>query len=229
MSSQPQRMRGLSLVELMVALAVSLLLLAGVFQIYLGNRQSYDTQQGISLVQESGRFATLFLSRSIRHAGYLSSVYDRPSDAFDAANPPVAGVENGNNPDSITVRYQGQNGAPVLDCFGQAVPVNVTVASQFSLSDPDAAGLRSLRCQRVGIDATPRPLVEGVQNMQIIYGVDRTSNDQRDTSNYVTANNITNWQDVRTVRIELTVSDNDDVGDKLFTSTVAIRNRLDDF
>lgn len=226
---RPHKMRGISLVELMVSLAVSALLIAGVFQIYLGNRQSYTTQQGISQVQESGRFATLFMSRSIRHAGYLSDVYSRPSAVYSNAEPPVSGVENGANPDSVTVRYQGQNGAPVLDCFGDAVPVNVVVANQFSLSAPDANGLRSLNCQRLGIDAASMALVDGVQNLQVTYGVDRSDNDVRDTSNYVTANNINAWQDVRSVRLDLTVSDNSEVGEKAFSTTIAIRNRLDDF
>ena len=117
----------------------------------------------------------------------------------------------------------------MLDCFGQPVPANITVANRFSLGAPDADGLRSLSCQRVNVDNAARPLVQGVQNMQILYGVDQTLNDQRDTSNYVTADNITQWRSVRSVRLQLTVSDNDEVGNKVFTTTVAIRNRLDDF
>lgn len=227
--ARASRMHGLSLVELLVALTVSLLLLAGVFQIYLGNRQSYETQQGINLVQEGGRFATLFMSRTIRHGGYLSSYTQRPGDVFTAAAPPVSGSENGANPDDITIRYQGQADGLVLDCLGQPVPVNTVVASQFTLGNPDASGLRSLRCQRLGIDALAQPLVQGVQNMQILYGIDASNNGVRDTSNYVTADNIPDWTTVRSVRLDLTVSDNDEIGNKNFTATVAIRNRLDDF
>ncbi len=62
--------QGLSLVELMVALAVGMLLLAGVLQIYLGSRQSYRVQESLSRLQENGRFALMFMEKDIRMAGY---------------------------------------------------------------------------------------------------------------------------------------------------------------
>lgn len=62
--------KGLSLVELMVALAIGLLLMAGVLQIYLGSRQSYRVQESLSRLQENGRFALMFMEKDIRMAGY---------------------------------------------------------------------------------------------------------------------------------------------------------------
>lgn len=65
-----QRQHGLSLVELMVAMAISLILLAGVLQIFLGSKQSYRVNENMSRIQESGRFAMELMARDIRMAGY---------------------------------------------------------------------------------------------------------------------------------------------------------------
>lgn len=65
-----QGQKGLSLVELLVALTLSLLLMAGVLQTFLASKQTYSANTALSRVQENGRFAMEFLSNDIRHAGY---------------------------------------------------------------------------------------------------------------------------------------------------------------
>jgi len=62
--------RGLTMVELMVALTLSLLLLGGVIQIYASSKQSYRMNEALSRLQENGRFAIDFLTRDIRMAGF---------------------------------------------------------------------------------------------------------------------------------------------------------------
>lgn len=70
MKSTLKKYQGLSLVELMVALAVGLFLVAGVLQIYLGSRQSFLVQESLSRLQENGRFALMFMEEDIRMADY---------------------------------------------------------------------------------------------------------------------------------------------------------------
>ncbi len=62
---------GLSLVELMIAIALGLILMTGVIQVFLSSRVAFDTQQALSRIQETGRLAMEFLSRDIRMAGYM--------------------------------------------------------------------------------------------------------------------------------------------------------------
>jgi len=64
------REAGFSLVELMVALGLSLLLLAGVVAIFSSSRVAYESTDQLSRVQETGRFALDQLSRHIRSAGF---------------------------------------------------------------------------------------------------------------------------------------------------------------
>ncbi|MEN8762921.1 MAG: prepilin-type N-terminal cleavage/methylation domain-containing protein, partial [Thiogranum sp.] len=51
-----QRSCGFSMVELMVAMTISLLLMAGVVQIFGSSKASYVMQEGTSRLQENARF-----------------------------------------------------------------------------------------------------------------------------------------------------------------------------
>jgi Tfp pilus assembly protein PilW len=48
MLMQPNRQKGIGLVEIMVALVVSSLLVAGVVQIFISNRQAYQLQSELA-------------------------------------------------------------------------------------------------------------------------------------------------------------------------------------
>ncbi len=61
---------GFSLVELMIATTIGLLLMVGVTQIFLTNKQTYRVQEELSRLQENGRFAALILKRETRMAGF---------------------------------------------------------------------------------------------------------------------------------------------------------------
>lgn len=65
------KQRGLSLVELMIAITLGLILLTGVMQVFLSSKNVFSSQQALSRVQESGRMAIEFLSRDIRMAGFM--------------------------------------------------------------------------------------------------------------------------------------------------------------
>lgn len=66
-----QRQQGLSLVELMVAIALGLLLSLAVMQIFLSSRGVFRLQDSVSRIQEGGRLALDLLSEDIRQAGFV--------------------------------------------------------------------------------------------------------------------------------------------------------------
>jgi len=72
------RQRGVTLVELMVALALALVLTAGFIQVFLSNRISYAFNEGMSRIQENGRFALDTLNFRIRMAGYVGCLSEVP-------------------------------------------------------------------------------------------------------------------------------------------------------
>ena len=65
------RQTGLSLIELMIALVVGLILMAGVLSIFISSRQGYGVNTAIARVQENGRFALDFIHNDTRMAGYM--------------------------------------------------------------------------------------------------------------------------------------------------------------
>lgn len=85
--------KGFSLIELMVALAISLFMVLGVSYLYLGNKQTYRVEENLARMQESGRLAFEYLSRDIRQAGdfgcvSLSTAYMAGGSAAACNYPP---------------------------------------------------------------------------------------------------------------------------------------------
>jgi len=69
------------MVEILVALTLSLILTLVVGQIYVTNSQTYRLQEAQSRIQENGRFALEFLSKDVRRVGSMGclSVLNTPS------------------------------------------------------------------------------------------------------------------------------------------------------
>lgn len=65
------RSSGFGLVELMVAMAISLLLLGGVVALFMSSRSSYETTDRLSRIQENGRFALDQIVSDVREAGFV--------------------------------------------------------------------------------------------------------------------------------------------------------------
>ncbi len=111
--------RGFSLVELMVAMALSIVLLGGVISIYTNSKQTYSRQEGLSRLQENARFAMDKLFRQVSAAGYLGCLQTVGSGdplsekitnvlsdqtGYNNFARPIFGTEGGGSaPDTITL------------------------------------------------------------------------------------------------------------------------------
>jgi type IV pilus assembly protein PilW len=62
--------RGFSVVELMIALVITLILLGGISQIFLSSKKSFTIQDTLGRLQENGRFAVDMITADLRRAGY---------------------------------------------------------------------------------------------------------------------------------------------------------------
>jgi len=61
--------KGLTLVELLISLVIGLVVTGVVTQVFIANRTTFQVQESMSRVQETGRFALQFLTGEIRGAG----------------------------------------------------------------------------------------------------------------------------------------------------------------
>lgn len=80
---------GLSLIELMIALALSVTLILGIFTVYMDSSKTTRIGESLARVQESGRIGLEIMSKEVRMAGYqgCSDNYSVPVRVI-ANNPP---------------------------------------------------------------------------------------------------------------------------------------------
>lgn len=71
---KPRHCQGFSMVELMVALVISLVLMGGIAQIFLSSKKSFTIQDTLGRQQENGRYIINALGQDIRRAGYMGSL-----------------------------------------------------------------------------------------------------------------------------------------------------------
>ncbi|MFT0211622.1 PilW family protein [Pseudomonas sp. F1_0610] len=218
--------KGLSLVELMVALAIGMFLVLGIIQVFLTSRDSYSVNEGIARLQENGRFSLDFLTQSLRQAGYIDpKTIDTlpyaiipPKDkgcSFDTSYC----TADAKDTDRISLAFQPPINADGkrYDCAGkvvsdnQGVIINVyTVVETPTETNPTA---KSLACKSKEYDGKETItstyadgiLVEGVDTLQIQYGLADKINSESVTR-YVSANDVDNWNIVRSVRVAVIVN-----------------------
>jgi type IV pilus assembly protein PilW len=135
-----RRQRGMSLVELMVAMTIGLVITVVIANLFLGTKQTYRTQDDLSRMQENLRFAFQVMGRVTRQAGYRAD-WNRTIDAvFGVGVSPIDGTNGtgANGSDTLIVRFQGSGAGTsganclatnscggadgrVLDCLGNRV------------------------------------------------------------------------------------------------------------
>ncbi len=72
------REKGLTLIELMVALAISSIIMTGVVQLFVGSRQADQLTAGLARVQENARFAMDMLQEELRITAFQGCVESKP-------------------------------------------------------------------------------------------------------------------------------------------------------
>jgi type IV pilus assembly protein PilW len=224
-----ERQRGHTLTELMVALAIAGLLLAGVAQAFFANTQTFAVVSEQSQIQENGRLALMLIGNQVGQAGHIQDI--SPQDfygtqgrsslfadaAVDDANISglhffagafVGGINNLNvadaraQSDAFVLRYQRATGDNLFrDCAGKplddsyadhTITIGFYISQNFSLKCVDASG--------DDVD-----LVDGIDDMQVLYGVDADGNAPVRADKYLSANEMQpdDWRRVVTVSVAL--------------------------
>jgi len=100
------RQSGFTLLELMIAIALSVILLNGVIQMFVSSKQSYRIADGLGRMQETARYALEVLAQDIRQAGFLpcriaqdggidqvANVLNDTTGAYDFFGAPIQGFD----------------------------------------------------------------------------------------------------------------------------------------
>lgn len=218
MISFSSNQKGLSLVELLIAMLLGLMLTAGALQMMLSSQEIYQTTDTLSRIQENGRFALNFLAKDVRMAGHNTTEKADGKVFWDGAcgatNPCTT---NGalSDSDQIGILMDPTND---LDCQGNAVGSEDTVIANVYYVDDSLADplISSLYCRGYDLSANAwitngQPLVDGVENMQILYGI-TDSVAQNAITRYVSSDDVTDWGSVGAARISLLLNNGQAVG-----------------
>lgn len=222
--------QGLSLVELMISMVLGLIVVSGLFNMYLGSNRSSQFSNGLQQMQENGRYGVSTLQRGFRLAGYSAGEIVEP---FDIA---------ASNDSTVVVQMR-----QAFDCNGGSTAASNGIAiNTYRLDTTPADPLKSqLVCTGNSAGATAMPLVEGVEEFRVLYGI--STDDDAIPERYIPYNAGINAREVVSLRFALLVnsgnpirtrdvtesytvldkevSRTDRVARSVFTSTVKLRNR----
>lgn len=144
------RQAGLSLIELMVALTIGSLLIAGTVFVYIQSRNSYGVNETVARLQETARYALSVIEPDVRMSSYWGLVND-PELITNRAqqNEPVAAVAPG-----VAVNLCGNNFAVDLYTTVEGSDNGYALACPASPGGVASATSDTLTIRRVTATAT---------------------------------------------------------------------------
>lgn len=232
------RIRGFGLIEMMLALALSLVVVLGVTRIFISAKNTYLSQNAAATLQEDGRFVLSKLLQELRMVGMfgcLGTVIDASANADFAANAamPIRWDNASQRLTLVTADVGQDGGVPtwtvLSDCREHATAYSGTRVA--------GAGQQAFAIRRLSYRLDNRQLMMGtgtgndqaalvsdVEAFDVSFGMARSADDTA-TSSY--SRNPDDPQRIRSVRLSLTLADPlQRVHSQTFSVVAALRNRL---
>jgi type IV pilus assembly protein PilW len=159
-----KKQKGLTLLELMIAVALGIFITAGMIQLFINSKQNYRVQESLSRLQENGRFAMGFIARDIRMASYwgcLQNGLDNTTNGLDPAGTNydinyhgfgqgIVGLNGAANaPDTLTLRGAFGNGIAIIAPLATLSSGTLTVPTNNGLIQGDIVMVSD--CQKADI------------------------------------------------------------------------------
>ena len=194
-----KKQKAFTLIELMVAITIGLILIAGLTYLFLGMKRSTETQSAITDLQENGRFALYFLSNDIQNAGWADvevsgyGIYTSPAIKFGGSTTDGGSASSS---DRITIRYASDE-----DCVGGAT--TGIAENTYFVED------NQLKC--TGSSGSTQPLISNIDVLHFWYGVDTDGNSS--PNKFVRANELATGEQesIAAVKMVLVLSSEDNV------------------
>lgn len=230
---------GFGLIELLVALALGLVVVLGVAQIFIAAKNTYVSQNSAANMQEDARFVLSKMIQEIRMVGMFGCV-GTIADASDGTTFGVAQAtpiswDNANLKLTLVTADVGTTGGTptwtvVSDCRNTATAYsNARVPASGQLAFPIRRLIYSLKNNQltmgVGIGTPAQAvLIDNVSAFNVSFGVASSASDVA-ASSY--SSNPADAARIRSVRLTLTLTDPArQVRDQTFSVVAALRNRL---
>lgn len=217
--------RGFSMIELSIAILIALFLIGGIIVVEQGVHRSYQDDSGFAQLEDEERFAMTVITQAVESAGYFpdptsnvpnSTVLMPVSSSIQGVTIPFAGgqsivgiYQSASPNDSIATRFVAGPAASIDLCTGSATTSGTEYTTYLYVSN-GTDGKPYLYCELAsgGTWASTVQLVGGIQNMQIMYGVNTSGTGSYNVQTYMYASDVTTkgyWPDVSSVKVTLTV------------------------
>ena len=233
------RSRGIGLIELMIALVISLIVVLGVVQVFIAAKNTYVSQNAAAVMQEDARFALSKMVQEIRMVGMfgcLATVIDASTDnSFAASQITPIRWDNANRRLTLVTADIGSGGnAPtwtvVSDCRTSATAYsNARAPATGQLAFPIRRLVYGFNNNQLLLGTGPGTptmavLVDNVRAFNVTFGMAGSATDTAATSYSA---NPSDPALIRSVRLTLTLFDpRNTVRDQTFNVVAALRNRL---
>ncbi|CAI8979928.1 PilW family protein [Pseudomonas sp. IT-P294] len=231
--------RGFGLIELLIALALSLIVVLGVAQIFIAAKNTYVSQNTAAAMQEDARFVLSKLTQEIRMVGMfgcLGAITDSSTAGdFNASQLAPISWDNANLKLTLVTADVGANGGiptwtVISDCRNTATAyTGLRVPASGFLAFPIRRLIYSFSNNKIMMGSgagTPTQfvLVDNVSAFNVSFGLASSATDVA-ASSY--SSNPADPARIRSVRLSLTLTDpNSRVRDQTFNVVAALRNRL---
>jgi type IV pilus assembly protein PilW len=194
MTRRQHLVRGHTLIEFVIAMALGLVVTAGAVSLYTTQRIAFEHASNAMRIREAGLTALTLIGQQLQMAGFIPAYLDHYEGP-----PPLSGCSSGrptggddslacatlsSRSDGVAVRYVGDSVSTwpsatgqATDCLGQAVTGNsiapddqgVLVVNRYFASVSTSTGEPELYCEGNGKTGSAQPLVEGVERVRIRY------------------------------------------------------------
>ena len=213
---------------------LGILIIGAVGAVYISSKRTYSERDTLSLVQENGRIAIQLLEYGISPAGYPAVDHLDPF-LHNATKDGVVTVGEVSLPaDSIGIKFfpksVGDQGGYQQDCLGSKNHNGTYIENIFSIKDG------KLYCEGSSNPGRPQPIAEGVESMDIEYGVltKALAAEDKDFIQMFNATQINadgTWKQVISVKIGLNIESPKETDPfegkaRTFSTTIPLRNRI---
>lgn len=190
-----RRVRGVTLIELMISMAIGLVVVGAVIVSFVGSGRAGRYQAALSQMNQDAQVGLNLLAREVQMAGYISpgntlgapGVFgcDGTAGAVPFTSPAATGAvtcgaNTGTTVSALEVVYEADTYTTVpagvsnlpSDCLGNQLTAAgaIYIARNRFYIDTSSSGRRELHCAS-NTGNTPQPLIENVEDMQLWYGV----------------------------------------------------------
>jgi len=220
--------KGVTLIELLVVLAITSIIMAGIYRVFVSQTKTYAVQDQVMEVQQSVRGAMEILLRDLRMTGFDD---DNPNSDVTIANP-LAPVQTSD----ITINYE---------YYDRSLVGTEAQRYQSHLVRYWRDGGTSRLMRQLTVDAVARPaeaILENVSALSFTYGIDRDNdeimddqngNGQIDSNDWLTAAGVVALGNPKVVAINVSVTGRSDqtnadvskvISPRTLVSAVTLRN-----